>query len=143
MQIFRRQFDSASSLKNNLWGYSSVGRTCALQAWGHRFESVYLQKMKYLLLKDQRRRTLIANYEIRRKWLRALYNNLSLPYAFRNYIYSQLFILPRDSSITRLRNRCVLTNRPRGIYKKFGLSRLMFRKYIWQGKLVGFRKASW
>ena len=99
--------------------------------------------MKYLLLKDQRRRTLVAKYEIRRKWLNALYKDLRLPYAFRNYIYSQLYTLPRDSSITRLRNRCVLTNRPRGIYKKFGLSRLMFRKYVWQGKLVGFRKSSW
>jgi small subunit ribosomal protein S14 len=60
----------------------------------------------------------------------ALYNDLRLSFDFRNYIYNQLFNLPRDSSRSRLRNRCVLTNRPRGIYKKFGLSRLMFRKYI-------------
>jgi len=62
--------------------------------------------------------------------LRSLFEDLRLPIEFRNYVYSQLFILPRDSSITRLQNRCNLTNRPRGIYKRFGLSRLMFRKYI-------------
>jgi len=99
--------------------------------------------MKYILLKDKRRRFLVAKYELRRQWLRALFQDLRLPVEFRNYIYSQFFVLPRDSSITRLRNRCNLTNRPRGVYKHFGLSRLMFRKFIWQGKLVGFRKSSW
>jgi ribosomal protein S14 len=88
------------------------------------------KNMKYILLKDQRRRNLTARFEFRRKWLRALYEDLSLPFDFRSYIYKELFTLPKDSSLTRLRNRCVLTNRPRGIYKKFGLSRLMFRKYI-------------
>ena len=99
--------------------------------------------MKYMLLKDKRRRILSASYEFRRQWLRALYQNQSLSADFRNYIYSQISKLPRDISPIRLRNRCVLTNRPRAIYRRFGLSRLMFRKYIWQGKLVGIRKASW
>lgn len=99
--------------------------------------------MKYILLKDKRRRFLIAKYELHRRWLKALIQNFNLPIEFRNYVYRQLFSLPKDSSITRLRNRCNLTNRPRGINKTFGLSRLMFRKLIWQGKLVGFRKASW
>lgn len=96
-----------------------------------------------MLLKDRRRRILSASFELRRQWLRALYQNLGLSVDFRNYVYSQLSSLPKDISPFRIRNRCVLTNRPRAIYRRFGLSRLMFRKYMWQGKLVGVRKASW
>jgi small subunit ribosomal protein S14 len=99
--------------------------------------------MKYILIKDQKRRNLNAQYEFRRKWLYALYEDLKLPLIFRSYIFKEILNLPKDSSLTRFRNRCLLTNRPRGIYQKFGLSRLMFRKFIWQGKLVGFRKSSW
>jgi ribosomal protein S14 len=99
--------------------------------------------MKAILLKDKRRRVLFATLEKRRKFLKALFEDLRLPDKFRWMVYKELILLPRDSSITRIRNRCVLTNRPRGIYSKFGLSRLMFRKYIWQGKLVGLKKASW
>lgn len=76
-------------------------------------------------------------------FLKTLIKDMRLPEAFRIYVYKQLVDLPRDSSITRIRNRCILTNRPRGIYKKFGLSRLMFRKYVWKGKLIGVKKASW
>jgi len=58
-------------------------------------------------------------------------------------VYRELIFMPRDSSITRIRNRCVLTNRPRAVYRKFGMSRLMFRKFAWQGKLIGVKKSSW
>lgn len=96
-----------------------------------------------MLLKDRRRRIFVASYEFRRQWLNALYQNQSLPLDVRTYIYTKLFLLPKDVSPVRVRNRCVLTNRPRGVYRKFGLSRLMFRKYIWQGKLIGIRKSTW
>ena len=96
-----------------------------------------------MLLKDRRRRILVASYEFRRTWLKALYQNQSFNPDFRNYVYTQLLNLSKDISPVRLRNRCVLTNRPRAVYRRFGLSRLMFRKYVWQCKLVGIRKASW
>lgn len=99
--------------------------------------------MKYMLLKDRRRRILVASYEFRRLWLKSLYCDLSFSYDFRNYVYTQILNLSKNVSPARLRNRCVLTNRPRSIYRKFGLSRLMFRKYASQCKLVGVRKASW
>jgi len=54
---------------------------------------------------------------------------MSLPSSLRLTAYKQLISLPKDSSNTRIRNRCLFTNRPRAIYKKFGMSRLMFRKY--------------
>jgi len=51
--------------------------------------------------------------------------------------------LPRDSNPTRLHNRCNLTGRSRGYYRKFGLSRLMLRKLAHEGKIPGLVKASW
>lgn len=51
--------------------------------------------------------------------------------------------LPRNSSPTRLRNRCTLTGRGRGVYKKYGLCRNVFRQMALDGKLPGVRKASW
>jgi len=99
--------------------------------------------MKYLLIKDKRRRIFFDFFEKRRKILLALYQDLRLSERTRLYAYSLLTKIPRDSSITRLRTRCTLTNRPRAVYRKFGLSRLMFRKLAWQGKLIGVKKASW
>jgi len=51
--------------------------------------------------------------------------------------------LPRDSSRTRIRNRCLLTGRPRGYYRKFGLSRMGLRQKALEGLLPGVKKASW
>jgi small subunit ribosomal protein S14 len=86
--------------------------------------------MKYLYVKDRRRRILYSLFEKKAKLLRSLIGNLQLPIESRYFLYSRLMELPRDSSIVRLRNRCTLTNRPRGVYRLFGISRLMLRKYI-------------
>jgi small subunit ribosomal protein S14 len=51
--------------------------------------------------------------------------------------------LPRDSSPSRQRNRCELSGRPRGVYRKFGLGRNMLRKATMNGDVPGLRKASW
>ncbi|MCS6989116.1 MAG: 30S ribosomal protein S14 [Chloroherpetonaceae bacterium] len=51
--------------------------------------------------------------------------------------------LPRDSSPTRVRNRCNLTGRPRGVYSKFGICRHQLRELALQGKIPGMKKASW
>jgi ribosomal protein S14 len=85
--------------------------------------------MKYALLKDKKRRILYSFFEKRRVFLKALFEDIKLPKAFRVLVYKELILLPRDSSITRFRSRCILTNRPRAVYRKFGMSRLMFRKF--------------
>ena len=51
--------------------------------------------------------------------------------------------LPRNSSPTRVRNRCLITGRGKGVYRKFGLCRNMFRLLALEGKIPGMRKASW
>lgn len=86
---------------------------------------------------------LFDSFEKRKVFLKSLVEDLRLSKSLRVYAYKELLQLPKDSSLTRIRNRCVLTNRPRAVYKKFGLSRLMFRKYVWQGKLIGVKNASW
>ncbi len=84
--------------------------------------------MKYLILKDRRRRILSALYERRHNILLSLIQNISLVPAIRVQAYRSLLYLPRESSITRVRNRCTITGRSRAVYRRFGLSRLRFRK---------------
>ncbi len=57
--------------------------------------------------------------------------------------YAALAKLPRDSSPTRLHNRCMVTGRSRSYYRKFGVSRLVFRELALQGKIPGVIKSSW
>lgn len=57
--------------------------------------------------------------------------------------YEALRKLPRDSSPTRLKNRCEVTGRPRGYMRKFGMSRIAFREYAHKGQIPGVKKSSW
>jgi small subunit ribosomal protein S14 len=57
--------------------------------------------------------------------------------------FDALAALPRNSNPVRLHNRCAVTGRARGFYRKFGISRLTFRKLALEGKIPGVRKASW
>jgi small subunit ribosomal protein S14 len=57
--------------------------------------------------------------------------------------YEALRNLPRDSSPTRLKNRCAVTGRPRGYMRKFGMSRIAFREYAHKGQVPGVKKSSW
>lgn len=57
--------------------------------------------------------------------------------------YEALQKLPRDSSATRLKNRCMFTGRARAYYRKFGVSRLVFREMALRGEIPGVKKSSW
>lgn len=57
--------------------------------------------------------------------------------------WDELALLPRNSSMTRYRNRCMLTGRPRAYYRKFGISRIVLRDLARQGMIPGMRKSSW
>lgn len=98
--------------------------------------------MKYLILKDRRRRLLAFLYERRANVLRSRVENQKLPSRTRVSAYTALNTLPRDSSSIRSRNRCTLTGRSRAIYRKFGVSRLRFRKLASFGLIYGVKKAS-
>lgn len=57
--------------------------------------------------------------------------------------WEKLQLLPRNSSPTRVRNRCSITGKAKGVYKKFGICRNQFRQLALEGKIPGIRKASW
>ena len=96
-----------------------------------------------MINRDLRRTALVAKYAVRRAALRDKVKNVKLPDEERHAAMIALQKLPRDSSYTRRRNRCSLTGRPRGFYRKFGLSRSKLREVMMRGEAPGVVKASW
>ena len=93
--------------------------------------------------KNNRRRRLVKQYAGRRARLKAITENLSLPVEERFAAQLKLAELPRNSSPTRIRNRCELTGRPRGYYRKLRMSRIALRELSSQGQIPGMTKSSW
>ncbi len=98
---------------------------------------------KAAIAKNERRKRTVELYRARREELRALAKDERLPPDQRFEAQRLLNKLPRDSSPSRLRNRCAVTGRPRGYYRKFGLSRIALRDLALRGELPGVIKASW
>ena len=93
--------------------------------------------------RDKKRREIVKKYAARRKELLAIAANQKLQPEERHAAREKLQKLPRDSSPVRLRNRCALTGRPRGVYRKFGLGRGKLRILALHGEIPGVIKASW
>jgi small subunit ribosomal protein S14 len=91
---------------------------------------------------DKRRRT-VKKFEVKRAALLAIINDSKQPDDERMAARMQLQQLPRNASPTRVRNRCKLTGRPRGVYRKFGLGRNKLREIAMRGEIPGMTKASW
>lgn len=96
-----------------------------------------------MIERDKRRKALVTKYAAKRAELRAAVKNLKLADEVRHAAMLELQKLPRDSSAIRGRNRCRLTGRPRGYYRKFGLARNELRKVMMRGEAPGVVKASW
>ncbi|MED6212211.1 hypothetical protein PIB30_081041, partial [Stylosanthes scabra] len=92
---------------------------------------------------DQQRRLLATKYELRRKLYKAFCKDSDLPGDMRDKLRYKLSKLPRNSSFTRVRNRCIYTGRPRSVYEFFRMSRIVFRELASQGSLMGIKKSSW
>jgi small subunit ribosomal protein S14 len=92
---------------------------------------------------NDRRKKVIKLYRQRREDLKNQVKNLKASIEERQQAALELSQLPRDASPTRLRNRCIMTGRPRGYYRKFGLSRIALRDLALRGELPGVVKASW
>lgn len=93
--------------------------------------------------RDKKRRKTVAKFAVKRAELRATANNLKLSDEERAEARVKFQALPRDASPVRLRNRCSLTGRPRGVYSKFGLARSKLRDIAMRGEIPGMTKASW
>jgi small subunit ribosomal protein S14 len=96
-----------------------------------------------MLERDKRRKQLAAKHAAKRAELRAKVKNTRLSDEERYAAMVALQKLPRDSARTRQRNRCGLTGRSRGVYRKFGLARNKLRELMMKGEVPGVLKASW
>ncbi len=86
---------------------------------------------KGLIAREEKKRKAVEKYAALRKELKEKGD------------YEALMALPRNASPVRLHNRCLMTGRPRGFYRKFGVSRLVFREMALRGEIPGIKKASW
>lgn len=93
--------------------------------------------------RDLQRKKLIAKHAVKRAELRAKLQDPEVPVDEKFAVQAAFAKLPRNSCPTRKNNRCVLTGRSRGYYKKFGISRIMLRELGLAGQLPGLRKSSW
>jgi small subunit ribosomal protein S14 len=93
--------------------------------------------------KNERRRRLVKKYSGKRARLRAIVEDKKLPIEDRFAAVLKLAKLPRNSAPNRVRNRCTITGRPRGYYRKLKLSRIALRELGSQGQIPGLVKSSW
>ncbi|MGR9073352.1 MAG: 30S ribosomal protein S14 [Gammaproteobacteria bacterium] len=98
---------------------------------------------KSMIARENKRIKKVKQFEAKRRALKAVIVNPKATYEEKESAQIQLQKLPRDSSRCRLRNRCNLTGRPHGYYRKFGLGRNKLRESTMRGDVPGVVKASW
>jgi len=96
-----------------------------------------------MINRDIKRAKLAKQYATKRAALKKVLNSQTASYDEKMEASTKLQKLPRDSSPSRERNRCALTGRSRGVYRKFGLGRNKLREATMRGDVPGLRKASW
>ena len=96
-----------------------------------------------LINREKKREALVAKFAAKRAELNAAINNQALSEEERYDARLKLQALPRNANPTRLRNRCQVTGRPRGVYSRFGLGRSKLRDAAMNGQVPGLVKASW
>ena len=98
---------------------------------------------KSSIVKNIRRQKIVDKYFNKRKELKAIIKSPKTSIDEKRLAFMQLEKIPRDANPIRIRNRCNLTGRPRGYYRKFGLSRIALRELANNGVIPGITKASW
>tara|TARA_X000001036_G_C20457530_1_gene716010 strand:+ start:381 stop:686 length:306 start_codon:yes stop_codon:yes gene_type:complete len=98
---------------------------------------------KSKVVKNIHRQKLVEKFKKKREELLSVVKNPKTSIEEKRLAYMQLEKLPRDANPIRIRNRCNLTGRPRGYYRKFGLSRISLRELATKGRVPGLKKASW
>nr|XP_008107148.1 PREDICTED: 28S ribosomal protein S14, mitochondrial [Anolis carolinensis] len=134
-----------------LWGSKMAAATImSLVRQGHRQMSCmpcFGQGRSYYvdwrMLRDVKRRKMAFEYADQRLRLDALRKNKILPKELQEVASQEIAALPRDSCPVRIRNRCVLTSRPRGVVWRWRLSRIVFRHLADHAQLSGVQRAMW
>jgi len=96
-----------------------------------------------MIERERKRAKLVKQYAAKRAALKEIIRSPETSDEERAKAQAKLNALPRDSSPTRLRNRCSITGRPHGVYRKFGLGRNKLREAAMKGEIPGLTKASW
>jgi small subunit ribosomal protein S14 len=96
-----------------------------------------------LINREQKRRRTVKKYAAKRAEIMAIIGDSARSDEDKMAARQKLQALPRDASPSRLRNRCALTGRPRGVFRKFGLCRHKIREFAMNGDIPGITKASW
>jgi small subunit ribosomal protein S14 len=96
-----------------------------------------------LINRNEKRKKLVAKFSKKREALHAIMVDPKASDETRYEARLKIQALPRNSNKTRIRNRCALTGRPRGVYSKFGLGRNKLREFAMRGEVPGIVKASW
>jgi small subunit ribosomal protein S14 len=98
---------------------------------------------KSMIAREHKRKKLVLKFDAKRKALRETIRDPKATFEQKEIAQLQMQKLPRDSNATRIRNRCGITGRPHGYYRKFGLSRNKLREATMRGDVPGVVKASW
>lgn len=98
---------------------------------------------KSIIAREVKRKKMAEKFQAKRKSLKEIIRSPNSSYEEKEAAQLKLQKLPRDSSMSRVRNRCNLTGRPHGYYRKFGLSRNKLRESTMRGDVPGLVKASW
>lgn len=96
-----------------------------------------------MIAREVKRAKTVAKFASKRAELKKIIKDPNVGYEERDVAQTALQKLPRDASPTRQRNRCRVTGRPHGYYRKFGLGRNKLREAAMRGDIPGLRKASW
>ncbi|MFT2099654.1 30S ribosomal protein S14 [Marinomonas spartinae] len=96
-----------------------------------------------MIQREAKRTKLVAKYAEKRAALKAIISDVNASDDEKWEATLKLQALPRDSSSSRQRNRCQVTGRPHGVYRRFGLSRIKLREAAMRGDVPGLKKASW
>jgi small subunit ribosomal protein S14 len=96
-----------------------------------------------MIEREKRREKLVKQHAAKRTRLKEIIRSPKSTDSERDEAVRKLQAMPRDAAASRLRNRCAITGRPRGTYRKFGLARTKLREATMRGDIPGLRKASW
>lgn len=96
-----------------------------------------------MIERESKRRETVKKFAAKRDAINAVLNDVNASYEDKAQARAKLQALPRNSSPVRLRNRCALTGRPRGVFSKFGIARSKLRELMMRGEVPGVTKASW
>ena len=96
-----------------------------------------------LINRNEKRKNLVKKFAKKRAALQSIVDDAKASEEVRYAARLKIQALPRNANATRVRNRCALTGRPRGVYSKFGLGRNKLREYAMRGEIPGIVKASW